>query len=995
MTEHEMNHVFDQIEAYLADGLSPGERLAFESHAADCPTCARALAEARQADATLREVFAEARPAVDLEDRVIRGLRLRRQAWGAAIHPMALRSAAAVAAAVLLTGTGLVVTNAMQRGGTALSLETNRAVQHAAFDDAQEVIVNQIRAAPPAPTSGSDVKGLEQQVRQLSDAGQWAEAHNADVELLKKDLGNQLAYSLKSRIEDKEGLARLYVEVPQQQGQGGRGGQGGGFDTGKDSKEKQPASSNALLGVNVSDTTYAYRPADQLAKLSEAARGESAALAGRAGGVERGGKAAAEPEQVPAVRELGETRAGGGTLGPNAGGAAAPQLPPRTTADNPPPALGRKVIRNGMMEFEVDRFDDALLRITKLVNEQDGFIATTDSEKLPNGKVKGTIAVRVPPQHLDTLLLTLRGIGDLKSQKITAEDVTKHYTDLDSELRAAKAMEERLLEIIKTGKGQIKDLLQAEKELGVWREKIEQIVGEQHYLDNLIAYSTLSIELYEKDIKTPASASQTEQLTMSLETEKVDDAYAKARDIIASAKGRVVQSELKQYDAGQFGAVIQAAVPPDAAEEAIARLRQLQGRIAHFSRERHQTTPSGAAAPADNNIKVQREDVVLQLQIYNLANIKPRRMTVVKIASANVDAAYHQVIDHARAAGGRVITSSMARPDASQQTADLLFEVPSEKADALQDELRGSGELMRQDSAENPDTPDVTDAKRGFHLTIISLAAAPARETQDIRLASSSVPQAFNDILNAVKSAGGRILQSNLNEQDRQNVAGAISFEMARGSAEAVEAAMGKTAQVLTRTIDHSPDTENTVDSKLHLKLAIQSAESLPPRQTVTVSQEVSDVQRAVDDLANAAASAGGRRIGSGEMSQDRAGHVTARVVVDVPLDKAGPILDQLDRSGYRRGKQVAFDNAVPDGPLARARIDATFSNSAASLGGEESTWDAIRHGVTTSGSGLRWSLQYLIVGICFVAPWVLLVWIIWRLFRRARPRAMTVPAGN
>ena len=1012
MSERESVHVVDQIEAYLAEGLLPEERLAFEAHAAGCAACATALAEARLADDAMSKLFADARPSGDLEDRVIRGLRQRRdqRLRLATIHPIALRSAAAVAAAVLLTGTGFVVTGAIEGKsfpfsdqhatieGTRVAsnlAQIGKALQMYSHDFSEyprTLLASRAPESSPAPVAAraGDVTSLEHEVRQLSEAGRWGEAHKADLELLKKDPGNRLAYSLKSQIEDKEGLRAFYAEPSQQQGLDGQ------VNADKDAKENQTSLgttvTNTLYGANGSDNYYSYRPSQALGRLGDASGGVN--VTSNAPAVrDLGGKAADKPPvQVPP----GAGMAGGrGPAGPAPAPAASPEKPAPNSAENPLPVLGRKVIRNGTMEIEVERFDDALMRITKLVNEQDGFIATTDSEKLPNGKVKGTITARVPPQHLDTLVLTLRGIGDLKSQKINAEDVTKHYTDLESELRAAKAMEERLLDIIKTGKGQIKDLLQAEKELGVWREKIEQIVGEQRYLDNLIAYSTLAIELYEKDIKTPASASETEQVSMSLETEKVDDAYAKARDVIAAAKGRIVQSELKQYDAGQFGAVIQAAIPPDAAEEAIARLRQLSGRIAHFSRERHQTTQNGAAAPADNNIRVQREDVVLQMQIYNLANIKPRRTTIVKVAASNVETAYHKIVEDARAAGGRIVTSSIARPDANQQTADLVFEIPSDKADTLQEELRGLGELMRQDSAENPDTADVTDAKRGFHLTIVSLAAAPARETQDVRLAAAGVPQAFNDILNAVNSAGGRVLQSNLNEQDRQNVIAAISFEIGRGAAEAVETAMGKTAQVLTRTIDHSPDTENTVDTKLHVKLTIQSAQSLPPRQTVTISQEVSDVQRAVDDLANAAVSAGGRRLGSGELSQDRAGHVTARVVVDVPMDKAGGILDELDRSGYRRSKQVAFDSTVPEGSLARARIDATFSNSAASLGGEESTWDAIRHGLAISGNGLRWSLQYLIVGLCFVAPWVLVVWFIWRFSRRRSSHPATVPAGT
>src|SRR5205823_5995278 len=137
-------------------------------------------------------------------------------------------------------------------------------------------------------------------------------------------------------------------------------------------------------------------------------------------------------------------------------GQFSPPSRPAPPIDNPATA-GRKVIRNGEMEFEVSSFDDATARITKLVDEQGGYVGTTDSDKLPNGKTRGTVTARVPPEHLDSLVLMLRGIGELKSQKIGAQDVTKHYTDLESELKAAHAMQDRLLDIIKNGKGAIKD----------------------------------------------------------------------------------------------------------------------------------------------------------------------------------------------------------------------------------------------------------------------------------------------------------------------------------------------------------------------------------------------------------------------------------------------------------------------------------------------------------------------------------------------------------
>ena len=60
------------------------------------------------------------------------------------------------------------------------------------------------------------------------------------------------------------------------------------------------------------------------------------------------------------------------------------------------------MIRSGEVEFEVESFDAALAAVTKLVTGIKGaFVTTVNSDKLPNGKVKGSMVVRLPPDNLD------------------------------------------------------------------------------------------------------------------------------------------------------------------------------------------------------------------------------------------------------------------------------------------------------------------------------------------------------------------------------------------------------------------------------------------------------------------------------------------------------------------------------------------------------------------------------------------------------------------
>ena len=227
------------------------------------------------------------------------------------------------------------------------------------------------------------------------------------------------------------------------------------------------------------------------------------------------------------------------------------QQNPGVEAEPPAPEkTGRMIIRTGEMEFETDSFDNAVETITKLITgTKGGFIATVNSDKLANGKTRGSVIVRMSPTLLDKFIYDLRRelakTSELKNQRLGSLDVTKQYTDIESRLRAARALEERLIAIIKTGKGEIKDLVAAEKELGVWRTKIEEMEGEIRYYANQVSLSTLTITLAEKEIQAPTAIVVTETVTLRIEVDEVAKAHQTAMKMIEELKGRITRSELQ------------------------------------------------------------------------------------------------------------------------------------------------------------------------------------------------------------------------------------------------------------------------------------------------------------------------------------------------------------------------------------------------------------------------------------------------------------------
>ncbi|HWP41213.1 MAG TPA: DUF4349 domain-containing protein, partial [Tepidisphaeraceae bacterium] len=161
-------------------------------------------------------------------------------------------------------------------------------------------------------------------------------------------------------------------------------------------------------------------------------------------------------------------------------------------------------------------------------------------------------------------------------------------------------------------------------------------------------------------------------------------------------------------------------------------------------------------------------------------------------------------------------------------------------------------------------------------------------------------------------------------------------------------------------------------------------ASQVPPRETRSISVQTSDVESAVQSINSAIGTTGGRVLES-SMSQDAGGRTVARLVLEVPLGKADQLVDVAKQSGKVRTAESSKNAQIPDGPLARARLNLTLGSGESIVPAERGFWQSIREGLATSVQGLLWSLQLIVIGLCLVGPWALLVWGGWRFAARTR----------
>jgi hypothetical protein len=668
-----------------------------------------------------------------------------------------------------------------------------------------------------------------------------------------------------------------------------------------------------------------------------------------------------------------------------ASGASSGASAPATTQ---PAVDGRKVIRTGTMAFDVDRFDVAADTLTKVVGEAGGFVATVDSQKLPNGKTQGMVTVRCPPERLDVIVLSLRSLGDLKSQQIVAQDVTKEYTDLEGELTADRAMQDRLLDLIRTGKGSIKDLLAAENELGTWRTKIEKIEGELRYMNGQIGLSTLAVTLAERDLRQAAATVETETADMGVEADDVEKARDGAFKAIDDAKGRIVEAELKRLDAGQLAARIVADVPPEMAGATIDRLKQL-GRVARLEVHRQQVAADAGDTTSTAPTRTDRKPTRIVLSIYNLANVAPRRTTALTLAASDPESAYAALLALANP-GGRVVTSNLDR--SASATGTVSLEVPPARLEAALAAIRSSGEVLKRTTTENADTQNTTDAKVGLTVSLVALSAVAPRETVVQTVAAADVPTAYRTITAAAGVARAHVRTAELNEQDRRNVTATVEVDVPRDGLADFNQSLAAAGDTIARSSARSADAENTADAAVRVKLSLVSADGLSPRETTTLAIEVTDADKAAADAQAVAVAAGGRVL-SADVNRSPSGPATAKVTLDVPLARAADVVRDLRGLGTVRGVDAGRDPNAPAGPLAHAHVEVTLATADALVADASGPWANVRHGLSVGLTGLLWSLQLIVVGLCLLVPWAVVGYVVRRVWMRVSSHGLT-PRG-
>jgi hypothetical protein len=162
-----------------------------------------------------------------------------------------------------------------------------------------------------------------------------------------------------------------------------------------------------------------------------------------------------------------------------------------------PARMSAMVVRTGTASLEVDSLEAAVAGVRRLAQRLGGYVGNT---ALSGGREQyrhATVELKVPSDRFDDLAGGLEPLGKLEHVNVSAEDVGEEFVDVSARAENARRLEERLLTLLATRAGKLRDVLNVERELARVREEIERLDGRLRYLRTRSAVSTLTVTLHE------------------------------------------------------------------------------------------------------------------------------------------------------------------------------------------------------------------------------------------------------------------------------------------------------------------------------------------------------------------------------------------------------------------------------------------------------------------------------------------------------------------
>jgi hypothetical protein len=176
--------------------------------------------------------------------------------------------------------------------------------------------------------------------------------------------------------------------------------------------------------------------------------------------------------------------------------------------ETPLPSVRPRVIQTASLSLSVPRneFDKVVDQARLLASSSGGFVVESSASRSGDERrlVTGSLVIRVPEQSYARVMERLSALGRVEGREEAGQDVSQEFVDLEARVRHLEAVEAQLLSLLDDTRT-VSEALTVQSQLNQVQLDLEQARGRLQYLDDQVAFATISLEVRERQVVAAAA----------------------------------------------------------------------------------------------------------------------------------------------------------------------------------------------------------------------------------------------------------------------------------------------------------------------------------------------------------------------------------------------------------------------------------------------------------------------------------------------------------
>lgn len=159
----------------------------------------------------------------------------------------------------------------------------------------------------------------------------------------------------------------------------------------------------------------------------------------------------------------------------------------------------RARIRTGTVSMQVADFEASRKTLSNEARERGGYVSDSQQQVHRDRNqtwVTGKVVLRIPNGEFSPFFERVKGEGAVEESNTNSKDVTDQLVDLDARIANLQAQRDRLRQLYENANG-TENVLAVQERLSEVQSKIERLKAKRQSLQQQVAYSTITVKMYE------------------------------------------------------------------------------------------------------------------------------------------------------------------------------------------------------------------------------------------------------------------------------------------------------------------------------------------------------------------------------------------------------------------------------------------------------------------------------------------------------------------